>query len=550
MTIKNNIGTLITIAAISLSACTEDQWTEPGQTTEKKIFYFDTEINPQTRTTFNKEFNGLEWTASDMLGFYSNAGDMNKPSSLVNENGCFHVELSNKATEVYAYYPYYGSLRYNDILNAETKECAPNEIRLPISAIQRQKEAGKLNGENLPMLAKATLSTQGTATLTFSPLASIIAFNVFGENGENVETISFTNEAGVCGDYIYNTIKQKYELLGTRPTVNTASICLDTPYEIPSTKPEDKSGYIYLTIKTGTYSRQSSIKVTTDKAIYTFTLETLNMSNKYLIQPIALDLQKAKKEEITYIDNKFNEDFIFSLRRDFDLNKDGKLSSSEADAIEGIEFLYHQNRSLKGIESLRNLRWFIYTGSVLQLQELDVSQNSNLIFLTAKNCQLEKLTLGNNPNLSFLHCDHNNLTTLDLSGCTNLHWLCAQYNKLKTINLGKLSELQHIQLENNLLTSLSIENQPMLTFLNAYDNLLKSIMIQKCNNLKMINISDNQLVSLDVCECSNKMDYVNCARQYKNNNETVDSFRLIKNKNQTITQYYLPDIKDAQVVEK
>ncbi len=40
MTIKNNIGTLITIAAISLSACTEDQWTEPGQTTEKKNFLF------------------------------------------------------------------------------------------------------------------------------------------------------------------------------------------------------------------------------------------------------------------------------------------------------------------------------------------------------------------------------------------------------------------------------------------------------------------------------------------------------------------------------
>lgn len=51
----------------------------------------------------------------------------------------------------------------------------------------------------------------------------------------------------------------------------------------------------------------------------------------------------------------------------------------------------------------------------------------------------------------------------------------------------------------------------------------------------MINISDNQLVSLDVCECSNKMDYVNCARQYKNNNETVDSFRLIKIKSNNYT---------------
>ena len=243
----------------------------------------------------------MKWTAGDQLGFYTDVEtDLNVASSTYAEGATnFTAEIDTKATKVYAYYPYFSS----------QKDRTYENVSLYIEDAQTQTEAGVLNGNMVGMYASATLAEGQNTVLTFTPIASLIAFNIYDaeNNGDAVKSITFTPAGGekLNGQHIYN--------LETGETTDTgykesATVTLTTPYAVPAAKPAGKAGYIYLAVTPKSYAG-GTFTVVTDKGLYTFeTTKSFDLSNVYAPQVIQMNLAKVRQPAPT-VNHIFYDDF-------------------------------------------------------------------------------------------------------------------------------------------------------------------------------------------------------------------------------------------------
>lgn len=154
----------------------------------------------------------------------------------------------------------------------------------------------------------------------------------------------------------------------------------------------------------------------------------------------------------------------------FDVNHDGKVSKSEAEAVNIIDLSsdrksdYDDLRSLKGIEYFTNLKE-LYC-SHRNVNQVDVSKNQ----------YLEILGLGDTE-----------VTSLDVSKCQNLKELYAWDSELKSLVL----------------------NNPSLEILDLEDSPLEKLDISKCPNLKELEIQRTKLTELDITK-NEKIEYLSC----------------------------------------
>lgn len=293
---------LVAAAAMALAGCSKEDVSDnalPGSGT-KATRGFTAEI-ASSRTTLNDAATRMKWTAGDQLGFYTDVEtDLNVASSTYAEGATnFTAEIDTKATKVYAYYPYFSS----------QKDRTYENVSLYIEDAQTQTEAGVLNGNMVGMYASATLAEGQNTVLTFTPIASLIAFNIYDaeNNGDAVKSITFTPAGGekLNGQHIYN--------LETGETTDTgykesATVTLTTPYAVPAAKPAGKAGYIYLAVTPKSYAG-GTFTVVTDKGLYTFeTTKSFDLSNVYAPQVIQMNLAKVRQPAPT-VNHIFYDDF-------------------------------------------------------------------------------------------------------------------------------------------------------------------------------------------------------------------------------------------------
>lgn len=282
---------LVAAAAMALAGCSKEDVSDnalPGSGT-KATRGFTAEI-ASSRTTLNGDATRMKWTAGDQLGFYTDVEtDLNVASSTYAEGATnFTAEIDTKATKVYAYYPYFSS----------QKDRTYENVSLYVEDAQTQTEAGVLNGNMVGMYASATLAEGQNTVLTFTPIASLIAFNIYDaeNNGDAVKSITFTPAGGekLNGQHIYN--------LETGETTDTgykesATVTLTTPYAVPAAKPAGKAGYIYLAVTPKSYAG-GTFTVVTDKNTYTFeTTKVIDASNVYAPVVIPMNLVAATPAE-------------------------------------------------------------------------------------------------------------------------------------------------------------------------------------------------------------------------------------------------------------
>lgn len=276
---------------MALAGCSKEDVSDnalPGSGT-KATRGFTAEI-ASSRTTLNGDATRMKWTAGDQLGFYTDVEtDLNVASSTYAEGATnFTAEIDTKATKVYAYYPYFSS----------QKDRTYENVSLYVEDAQTQTEAGVLNGNMVGMYASATLAEGQNTVLTFTPIASLIAFNIYDaeNNGDAVKSITFTPAGGekLNGQHIYN--------LETGETTDTgykesATVTLTTPYAVPAAKPAGKAGYIYLAVTPKSYAG-GTFTVVTDKNTYTFeTTKVIDASNVYAPVVIPMNLVAATPAE-------------------------------------------------------------------------------------------------------------------------------------------------------------------------------------------------------------------------------------------------------------
>lgn len=291
---------------MALAGCSKEDVSDnalPGSGT-KATRGFTAEI-ASSRTTLNNAATRMKWTAGDQLGFYTDVEtDLNVASSTYAEGATnFTAEIDTKATKVYAYYPYFKSQ-----MDKDTPRTHEN-VSLYIEDAQTQTEAGVLNGNMVGMYASATLAEGQNTVLTFTPIASLIAFNIYDaeNNGDAVKSITFTPAGGekLNGQHIYNLETGETTSTGTK---ESATVTLTTPYAVPAAKPAGKAGYIYLAVTPKSYAG-GTFTVKTDKGSYDFVTATaIDASNVYAPITIPMNLAKVRQPAPT-VNHIFYDDF-------------------------------------------------------------------------------------------------------------------------------------------------------------------------------------------------------------------------------------------------
>ena len=296
----------VAAAAMAFSGCSKEEVSDNAQSGSgiKTTRCFVAEI-AESRTTLNGDATRMKWTAGDQLGFYTDVEtDLNVASSTYAEGATnFTASIDTKATKVYAYYPYFKSQ-----MDKDTPRTHEN-VSLYIEDAQTQTEAGVLNGNMVGMYASATLAEGQNTVLTFTPIASLIAFNIYDaeNNGDAVKSITFTPAGGekLNGQHIYNLETGETTSTGTK---ESATVTLTTPYAVPAAKPAGKAGYIYLAVTPKSYAG-GTFTVKTDKGSYDFVTATaIDASNVYAPITIPMNLAKVRQPAPT-VTHVFYDDF-------------------------------------------------------------------------------------------------------------------------------------------------------------------------------------------------------------------------------------------------
>ena len=179
-----------------------------------------------------------------------------------------------------------------------------------------------------------------------------------------------------------------------------------------------------------------------------------------------------------------------------DVNNDGEIQVSEAQAIKWLSVTYSNISDLTGIEAFTNLQHlFCYYNGIVNL---DVSGLVNLISIDASLNQLVSVGLTGLDNLQYLNLSENQFTNLSLDALTNLRSLNCHSNQLSTLNLSTFINLKTLQLSRNQFQNLNFSGLINLEELCIDDNQFSNVDISSLTNLKKFQCSQNQLTNLNL----------------------------------------------------
>ncbi len=133
-----------------------------------------------------------------------------------------------------------------------------------------------------------------------------------------------------------------------------------------------------------------------------------------------------------------------------------------------------------------------------QLGGVDVSHNTKLVNLGCGSNGISVLNLAANKELVNLYCGNNRLTELDLSNNTKLDYLNCEKNSLTSLDLSSNTILSGLNCENNSITSLNLSSNTELAWINCANNQLSSLLVSGCTKLESIACFGNQLTELDL----------------------------------------------------
>ena len=252
------------------------------------------------------------------------------------------------------------------------------------------------------------------------------------------------------------------------------------------------------------------------------------------------------------------------VTRSVDLNGDGEIQYSEAEAVYSLELCcFYPNADFTGIEAFINIQELEISNQrmdqsgfitsyfpelrkleieIAYLTSLDLSNNPLLTYLDINGNNLTNLDLSNNLNLTHINIDNNEIVNLDVSQQVNLTQLRCHYNELNNLNLSNNVALELLYCGQNNLTSLNLENNYNLNNINCAGNMLTGLNLDNCSNLETLICSGNQLTTIDVSNNIN-LDYLNCSY---NSLTEIDLFNNYNLADLTIRDNFLTSLDLSQ----
>ena len=203
------------------------------------------------------------------------------------------------------------------------------------------------------------------------------------------------------------------------------------------------------------------------------------------------------------------------VRKKFDTNKNGYLSSSELKKAKIISINYHVVDSFKGLEYFKNLTKFSYCA------DDDMEKKGGEKHFDFTDCK----------NIAYVGIASNKTKSVNVKNCKKLKYLeCSGYaahedeKNLKSVRLSGCTKLQHLDIWNSTITKLDLSGSKELKEVSVLHTNLKTLNIAGCRKLTRLSLSDTKLKKLDVSKMK-KMKYLSCA------NSRVEKIDLAHMKN-------------------
>lgn len=524
MKTRNFLWTL-PLAAVTLvmAACSNDEIiggeSQLGETV-KMTFTADA---PQTRTILlpvepGTDWRGVEWQLGDAISVFDKNNANNRFGNY--DEGDLG-KFSGTAVESDSYiavYPYNKQM----VCNGKTV----SGLSLPST----QEAVAGTFAQNLSLAWAQT--TSDYMFLEFHHLCAVVKFSIFGQEAEQVETVTLTDNAQKPLGYNKFDIVIQGEGENEQAYLNERgesffSIVLNAPnggfvsgsdyYFVILPDKEQAENAPFQSGLTLSFKMKdgNTIEKSTNKAI------NLNVGEIANLGSISLEEKKITNKDLIYA---LEQSALYPTVFDKDENGFVPITGKNKEIIietKSLNFTYPKTLTdLSGIECFSNLESLFC--SELKLVSLDVSSLKKLKQLDCSgNRSLTDLNVSGLTNLETLECSSTGLTLLDVSGLENLQKLsCDQSYSLETLKFGendKLTELwcsecnlssldvsSFTALEtldcsyNQKLTSLTLGNLAALTYLSCYNCQLSTLDVSGLTNLSDLDCAENKLSELDL----------------------------------------------------
>ena len=289
-------------AVLCTFSCTKENLGETvsGENTDGMVTISLTTDIRRTKTTLDQSEPRLHWSDGDSFDLFSNGGDGKSTPVYNSVDTEISAEVNEAATEIYAVYP------ANSVSTAK-------RVVVEVPEMQSQTAGGVLNGANVPMYAKGSIGADGKAALSFSPVAGLIALNIYSTE----ETIAKVTKVqvnpldadgnfvvgGFCGKAETSAAEFSYLPFGES---NGIVLTLGTPCEVASAKPANEEatknfdGQLYVAMARAEYAGIQFIVTTDDGKMYvTASSKPLNLTADTGHDILYLNLNLAGKSEIS-----------------------------------------------------------------------------------------------------------------------------------------------------------------------------------------------------------------------------------------------------------
>ncbi|MEO9965289.1 MAG: T9SS type A sorting domain-containing protein [Reichenbachiella sp.] len=181
-----------------------------------------------------------------------------------------------------------------------------------------------------------------------------------------------------------------------------------------------------------------------------------------------------------------------------DTNDDDEIQIVEAEAFSGtLDVSSKAITDMTGVEAFINIST-LNIGLNSNLTSIDVSQNTELIYLYAEQCNLGSIDVTDLPKLERLYLSQNSITSIDVSSNPSLQYFNIYLNGLTSLDLSSNEDLISLRAYSNSITSLTLPAQALNLFsLNVGSNSLTSLDISMFPSLSRLYVFNNSLSSLN-----------------------------------------------------
>ncbi len=139
--------------------------------------------------------------------------------------------------------------------------------------------------------------------------------------------------------------------------------------------------------------------------------------------------------------------------------EDGSVLTSN---IANEKQIFINNKGIKDLTGIQDFKMlYDFQVSDNNIEELDLSQNTNLKFLFIDNNNLKKLNVAGLPILEKVFVKNNNLNEIDIASNPNLQLLDLANNKVKRIDVSQNLELFTLTTTNNPFTCIQVSSQQL-----------------------------------------------------------------------------------------